>query len=85
MVKEKFVIHFQYGLQGRIASEFVQKTSSFVSEILLIKDEKSVEAKSIMGVMSLAIRKGEEVTIITNGKDEQKAIAVLGDFFLREN
>jgi phosphotransferase system HPr (HPr) family protein len=54
-----------------------KKASSFASEISLIKDEKSVDAKSIMGVMSLAIRNGEEVAIISDGNDEQKAISVL--------
>jgi phosphotransferase system HPr (HPr) family protein len=85
MVQEKIVVHLQYGLQARNATEFVQKASSFVSEISLIKDEKSVDAKSIMGVMSLAIRKGEEVAIIADGKEEQKALTVLRDFLLREN
>jgi phosphotransferase system HPr (HPr) family protein len=85
MAVEKIVVHLQDGIQARKATEFVQIASSFVSEISLIKDEKSVDAKSIMGVMSLAIRKGEEVAIITNGNDEQKAVVVLGDFLLSEN
>lgn len=85
MVEGKILVHLQYGLQGRIAAKFVQLASSFNSGINLIKNGRSVDAKSIMGVMSLEVRKGEEVTIITDGKDEQKAIAVLGDFLLREN
>jgi phosphotransferase system HPr (HPr) family protein len=85
MVEEKIVVHLQYGLQARKATEFVQKASSFVSEINLIKEEKSVDAKSIMGVMSLAIRKGDDLAIIIDGTDEQKAISVLGDFLLSEN
>jgi catabolite repression HPr-like protein/phosphocarrier protein len=85
MVEEKIMVHLQYGLQGRIAAEFVQIASSFTSGINLIKNGRSVDSKSIMGVMSLAIRKGEDVTIIIDGKDEQKAIGVLGDFLLREN
>jgi catabolite repression HPr-like protein len=85
MVEEKIMVHFPFGLQAKKATEFVQKASAFCSEIILIKNEKSVDAKSIMGVMSLVVREGEVVTIITDGNDEQKAIAVIRDFLLVEN
>lgn len=55
----------------RSATEFVQKASSFSSEIKLIKNERAAAGKSIMGVMSLAIKKGDEVTLLADGKDEQ--------------
>jgi phosphotransferase system HPr (HPr) family protein len=79
MIEEKIVVRIQNGLQARIATEFVQKSSFFNSEINLIKNGRSVVAKSIMGVMSLAIREGEEITIIANGSDEQAAIVALRD------
>lgn len=85
MVEEKIMVHFPFGLQEKKATEFVQKATAFCSEIILIKNEKSVDAKSIMGVMSLEVKKGEEVTITTDGNDEQEAIAVIRDFLLVEN
>ncbi|MED4226329.1 HPr family phosphocarrier protein [Neobacillus cucumis] len=80
MVEKRVVIHLQYGLQARYATEFVRIASSFNCDINLIKNEKSVAAKSIMGVMSLAVRKGEEVILITEGNDEQIAIETLASF-----
>ncbi|WP_028400707.1 HPr family phosphocarrier protein [Ectobacillus panaciterrae] len=80
MKEKKLIVHLQHGLQARIATEFVQKASSFNSEITIIKNGRSVVAKSIMGVMAMAIRKGEEITLIANGIDEQGAIGALEGF-----
>lgn len=70
MVEKKVVVQLQQGLQARLAAKFVQKASSFYSEIHVIKDGKLVVGKSIMGVMTLAARGGEEITLIINGRDE---------------
>jgi catabolite repression HPr-like protein len=80
MVEKRIVVQLQHGLQARRATEFVQRASSFNSEINIIKNGKSVNGKSIMGVMATAIRKGEELTIISNGRDEQEAILTLEEF-----
>lgn len=80
MIKKKIVIRLKQGLQARNAFQFVQKAASFNSEINIIKNEKSFEAKSIMGVMVAVIRKGEEITLTANGIDEQEAVEVLADF-----
>lgn len=82
MLKKNIVVQLQYGLQARCATEFVQKAHSFESDILVIKNDRALAGKSIMGVMSLAIRKGEEVTLIAEGKDEHVAIATLENFLL---
>ncbi|WP_078408598.1 HPr family phosphocarrier protein [Priestia abyssalis] len=74
------MVRLPHGLQARTATEFVQKASSFNSEIKVAKNGRLVECKSIMGVMAAAIRKGEELTLIANGNDEQQAIATLEDF-----
>ncbi|MBM7651954.1 phosphotransferase system HPr (HPr) family protein [Neobacillus cucumis] len=79
-MEKRVVIHLQSGLQARYATEFVKIASSFNCDINLIKNERSVAAKSIMGVMSLAVRKGEEVILITEGNDEQNAIETLASF-----
>ncbi|WP_342048365.1 HPr family phosphocarrier protein [Bacillus sp. OTU530] len=80
MIKKKIIIRLKQGLQARNAFQFVQKASSFNSEINIIKNDKSFEAKSIMGVMVAVIRTGEEITVTTNGIDEQEAIGALEDF-----
>ncbi|MCI2256691.1 HPr family phosphocarrier protein [Domibacillus sp. PGB-M46] len=79
MLQKQIVVGLDPGLESRVASYFVQKASSFNSDILLIKNEKRVAAKSIMGIMASAIRRGDSVMLITNGHDEEKAIHVLGD------
>ena len=80
MMEKRVVIRLQHGLQARCANQFVQKSSSFNSEISIIKNGRMVAGKGIMGVMALAIRKGEEITLLANGSDEQEAIATLESF-----
>lgn len=80
MIERKVVIQLQPGLQARYASQFVKKSSSFNSEINIIKNERVTPGKSIMGVMTLAIRNGEEITLLANGSDEQEAVAALERF-----
>jgi catabolite repression HPr-like protein len=80
MVQKMVVVNLEKGLQARIATEFVQNASSFSSDIKIAKNEKLIAAKSIIGVMSMAIRKGEEITLLAEGADEQKAITTLEDF-----
>jgi len=79
-MERKVVIQLQHGLQARYANQFVQKSSSFNSEISIIKNGRMAAGKAIMGVMALAIRKGEEITLLANGSDEQDAIATLENF-----
>ncbi|SES84470.1 HPr family phosphocarrier protein [Anaerobranca gottschalkii] len=77
MVETKGVIKIPIGLHARPAVIFIQKASEFTSNIKLIKDEFEVDGKSIMGVMSLALGHGEEVTIRAEGEDEQEAVETL--------
>ncbi|MGW9019134.1 HPr family phosphocarrier protein [Priestia megaterium] len=80
MIKKKIVIGLQHGLQARNATEFVQKASSFESDITLVKNGISVTAKSIMGVMCIAIRKKEDITLVVDGIDEHAAVKDLESF-----
>ena len=68
------------GLHARPASKFVQKASQFDSEISLISDENEVNAKSIMGVMSLGIAKDTEIKIKAEGEDAEEALNELIEF-----
>lgn len=84
MIRKKIVVQLNNGLQAQAASEFVRKASSFNSDINILKEGNLIAGKSIMGVMCLAIRKGEEITLIADGIDENKAIEDLETYLLSE-
>jgi phosphotransferase system HPr (HPr) family protein len=85
MIERKITVGLRRGLQAQGATEFVKKASSFNCEININKDGRFVAGKSIMGVMCLAVRKGDDVVLIVEGNDEQKAIEDLTIFLLRKN
>jgi len=68
------------GLHARPASEFLKVANKFQSDITLIKDNKSANAKSILGILTLGLSKGSKVTIRTEGTDEDAALATLVEF-----
>lgn len=74
MTKKTFTVIDPTGIHARPATVLVQAASKFNSEISLGYDGKSVNLKSIMGVMSLGIGQGAEITISAEGKDEQEAL-----------
>lgn len=77
MPEVKIAVQNKTGLHARPAALFVQKASQFKSEIFIIKDEKEVSAKSIMGVMSLGAGPGSEITVRAEGEDAQQALDAL--------
>ncbi|MFS0655171.1 HPr family phosphocarrier protein [Bacillus sp. 179-C3.3 HS] len=85
MVEETVTIQLKTGLQARPAALFVQEANRFGSDVFLEKDGKRVNAKSIMGLMSLAISTGVTIKLIADGADEQEAIDALTDFINQEN
>jgi len=68
-------------LESRRAALFVQTASKFTSDINVFIGEKSANAKSIMGVMSIGVIAGRIVEIVCEGEDEQAALDALGEFF----
>ena len=62
------------GLHARPATFFIQKSNEFKSSIWVEKDERRVNAKSLLGVLSLGIVGGTEITIIADGIDEEEAV-----------
>lgn len=77
MIEKRIKIENDAGLRARPAALFVQVASRYKSQIWLEKGSKKVNAKSIMGVMSLGIAKGSEAILIFSGKDEKEASAAL--------
>jgi phosphocarrier protein len=73
------------GLHARASAKLTQVANQFKSDIWIEKNNKKVNAKSIMGVMMLAASQGSDITITTEGSDEQDAlnsiIALINDYF----
>lgn len=80
MIQKSMQIQLSNGLEARPVAVLVQKASMFDSEIYIEAEGKKVNAKSIMGMMSLGLNMGEEVTVIANGKDEADAVAKLENY-----
>ena len=80
MVKESLKLELKNGLEARPAALFVQIASKFESHISVVVNEKKVNAKSIMGMMSLGAIKGQTIEIISEGGDEEEAAKSLIDF-----
>ncbi len=74
MVKREMTITNNIGLHARPATFFIQKANTFKSSVWIEKDERRVNAKSLLGVLSLGIAKGMVVTIIADGVDENEAV-----------
>ena len=74
MITKEVIIENQVGLHARPATFFIQKANEFKSSIWVEKDDRRVNAKSLLGVLSLGIVKGTTVTIIADGADEEQAI-----------
>lgn len=77
MIIDKIIVNNKAGLHAKPASLFVQRANDFKSEIYIKKDSTRVNAKSIMGVMILAVQKGDEIEIETSGDDEKRAMEQL--------
>ncbi|MEE6711769.1 phosphocarrier protein HPr [Pediococcus acidilactici] len=84
MEKRDFHIIAETGIHARPATLLVQAASKFNSDIQLTYKDKSVNLKSIMGVMSLGVGQGADVTISADGDDEADAIAALEDTMKKE-
>jgi Phosphotransferase System HPr (HPr) Family len=79
MVIREVTINNQVGLHARPATFFIQKANEFKSSIWIEKDERRVNAKSLLGVLSLGIVKGTSINIIAEGVDEEQAIDTLSE------
>lgn len=77
MVKKTVTVKNKTGLHARPAAMFVKTANKYESNIQIEKSGKKVNAKSIMSVMSLAVRPNTEITIYAEGKDEAKALEEL--------
>lgn len=84
MKEFSYTITDEQGIHARPAGLFVKLAAGFVSKVTIGKDGKDVDAKRILGVMSLGAKKGSEVVVKADGEDEDVAIEALSNF-LKEN
>ncbi|MCH5213015.1 MAG: HPr family phosphocarrier protein [Oscillospiraceae bacterium] len=84
MKQFNYVITDPEGIHARPAGEFVKAAKSFASDVNITKDGKTVSAKKIFGVMGLAVKQGQEITVTVEGADEDTAAAEL-EAFLKNN
>ena len=77
MISKDVAVKNQVGLHARPATFFIQKANEFKASIWVEKEERKVNAKSLLGVLSLGITKGTTINIIADGPDEEAAIESL--------
>lgn len=74
MISKEITIRLENGLEARPVAMLVQVASQYDSSVYLEAEDKKVNAKSIMGMMSLGLDTGEKVTVIVDGSDEEAAL-----------
>ncbi len=79
MFVKDVVVQNQVGLHARPATFFIQKANEFKSSIWVEKEERRVNAKSLLGILSLGIVRGTTIRIIADGPDEEAAVGGLVD------
>ena len=77
MYSKTAIVNNEVGLHARPATFFIQKANEFKCSIWVEVEERRVNAKSLLGVLSLGIVKGTEITLIANGFDEEDAVEAL--------
>ena len=80
MKEFKYVIKDEQGIHARPAGKFVKEAAAFSSKVTISKDGKEVDAKRILGVMGLGVKKGHEVTFTFDGADEDAAYEAVSKF-----
>ena len=79
MISSEVTVQNSVGLHARPATFFIQRANEFKSSIWVEKDERRVNAKSLLGVLSLGIVKGTTIKLVADGSDEEEAVNTLVD------
>lgn len=82
-MKKEITVQVTSVLEARALAELVAKANLFSSKIMLHMDERSVNAKSIMGIMGLGMDMGRKIVIDAEGEDEAEAIKALEEFLTK--
>ena len=84
MVSREITVVNDVGLHARPATFFIQKANTFKASVWIEKDDRRVNAKSLLGVLSMGVVKGTTVTLIADGEDEKTALDGLEQLILNE-
>ena len=84
MVTKELVVKCESGLYNRQATYFIQKANEFKSSIWLEVEDHKINAKSLLGVLSMGVNKGTSVSLIAEGPDEAEAVEALSDMLQKE-
>ena len=81
MVRKEFTVRNKLGLHARAAAKIVQTSSQFQSRILIIKNGREADAKSMLDIMTLSCPQGTRIELCAEGKDASEALAALAVLF----
>ena len=80
MIRKPVTIQNNMDMEDRPVAHLVQEASQYASQAYIVMGSKKINAKSIMGMMSLKLQKGEDVTIVADGQDEDAAVSGVATF-----
>lgn len=84
MYTEKSVVKCESGLHNKQVTYFIQKANEFRSSIWIEAEERKINAKSLLGVLSMGITAGTEISIVAEGPDEEAAVKELSAMLLKD-
>lgn len=84
MYMQQTVVKCESGLYNRQATYFIQKANEFKSSIWIEVDDRRINAKSLLGVLSMGITKGTTVDLVAEGADEEEAVKALSEMLVKE-
>lgn len=85
MIKKQMVIEITNGMEARPVALLVQVASQYESNIHIEFEDKTLNAKSIMGMMSIGFTTGDEITVIVDGDDEEEAFADIEKYLTNQD
>ena len=81
---EKSVVKCESGLHNKQATYFIQKANEFRSSIWIEADDRKINAKSLLGVLSMGITTGTEISLVAEGPDEEAAVKELSAMLVKD-
>jgi len=84
MISREYEIIDQHGMHARPATALLKLGRLFKSDISLIKDGRSVQMKSMLNILAMALKYGDKVSVVVEGEDESEATKALDNFFSEE-
>ncbi len=78
------VVKCESGLHNKQATYFIQKANEFRSSIWIEVEDRRINAKSLLGVLSMGVTTGTNVTLVADGADEEAAVSTLSEMLLKD-